>query len=57
MRPLRRKSRGLSIVECAILFVLVIAAMVSMFSFIRSAVSHRMKTGVDGISQGMLHPD
>jgi hypothetical protein len=50
-----RRCGGQSSIEQTILIVMVAAALVSMFAYIRSAVSHRMKSGADGIGQGLQY--
>ena len=47
--------RGQSMVEMTLLFFVVAVALVTFFSFIRSAVSSRIKTGADTFGHGMLH--
>ena len=47
--------RGQSSIESAILIVMAAAALVGMFAYIRSALSHRMKSGADGIGQGLRY--
>lgn len=42
-------------VEQALLFVLAAAALVGMFSFVRGGLSHRLKSGADGVGQGLLY--
>jgi hypothetical protein len=42
-------------VEHAILVVMAAAALAGIFAYVRSAVSHRMKTGADGIGHGMRY--
>jgi hypothetical protein len=42
--------------ETAFLFSLVGIALVVFFTFIRSAVSSRIKIGVDTFGHGLLHP-
>ena len=46
---------GQSSIEHVILIVMAAAALISMFAFIRSAVAHRMKSGADGIGQGLQY--
>lgn len=50
-----RRTGGQSSVEQMLLFVVAAMALVGMFAFMRSAFSHRMKTGADGIGQGLLY--
>ena len=54
VRPAGR-TRGSSFVESALLILVVAAALVTFFSFIRSAVSSRLKMGADAFGHGMLH--
>jgi Flp pilus assembly pilin Flp len=51
----RRNSRGSAMVETAVLYLAIVAALVAFYSFIRSAVSSRLKTGADAFGKGMLH--
>ena len=50
-----RRGRGQSTLETALLLMAVAAALVMMFSFIRNAVSWRLKGGADAFGHGMLH--
>lgn len=50
-----RRSRGQVTIEQALLFVLAAATLIGMFSYIRGALSHRMKSGADGVGQGLLY--
>ncbi len=50
------RRQGQSAIEGVILFVLAVAALTGMFGYIRSAISHHMKSGADGVGQGMLYP-
>jgi len=50
----RRRFRGQTTVEYAVLLTVVAMALVTLFTYIRSAISHRMKTGADGVGRGML---
>ena len=52
---LRRHARGQSSVEQALLLVIAVAALVAMFSYIRSSLSHRFKVGADGMGHGLLY--
>ncbi len=49
------RSRGQTLVEYAILIALTAATLTAMYGFIRSSLSHKLKTGADGIGQGMLY--
>ena len=51
-----RGGRGQSALEYVMLTVMAAAALVSMFSFIRSASSHRLKSGADSMGHGLLYP-
>ena len=53
MRLLRTR-RGSSFVEGALLFVVVVAALVAFFSTIRAVVAGRVKSGSDIFGRGML---
>jgi Flp pilus assembly pilin Flp len=55
MRRVRRV-RGQSAIEYVVLVVLAAAALAGMFGYIRSALSHRLKSGADGVGQGLLYP-
>ncbi len=55
-QPARAPHSGQSGIEHVVLMVAVAAALVWMFSYIRSAFAHRMKSGSDGVGQGMLYP-
>jgi len=46
---------GQSTVETALLFLAITVALVVFFSFIRSAVSARLKAGADTFGHGLLH--
>ena len=46
---------GQSSIEHVILIVMAAAALIGMFAYIRSALSHRMKSGADGIGQGLQY--
>ncbi len=46
--------RGQAMVETALLLVVVVAALVTFFSFIRASVSHRLKLGADTLGHGLL---
>ena len=50
-----RRLRGQATVETALLLLAAAAALVLMFSFIRNAVSGRLKAGADTLGHGMLH--
>ena len=52
---MRRSGCGQSMVEGILLLVLAGTALAFMFSFMRSAISHRMKNGADGVGQGLLY--
>jgi len=52
----RRQRQGQAGIEHVILFVAAAAALIWMFGYIRSAFAHRMKSGADGVGQGMLYP-
>lgn len=47
--------RGQSTVETALLLLAVVTALVVFFSFIRNAVSSRIKLGADTFGHGLLH--
>ena len=49
-----RRSRGQALIEFGILITVVAIALMAMFGFIRKAISHKMKSGADGVGQGML---
>lgn len=51
-----RRGRGQSSIEYVLLTVLAAAALASMFSYIRSAASHRFKSGADSMGHGLLYP-
>lgn len=51
----RLRDRGQSMIESVLLFVLAAAALAGMFSYIRSAMAHRIKSGADGVGQGLLY--
>jgi len=51
-----RRRRGQSSLEYVILTVMAAAALVSMFSYVRSAASHRLKSGADSMGHGLLYP-
>lgn len=55
MASRRSRNRGSAIVESALLILAVSAALVVFFSFIRNAVSSRLKSGGDAFGHGMLH--
>ena len=50
-----RRSSGQSAVEYVLLIVLAALALAGAFGYIRSALTHRMKSGADGIGHGMLY--
>ena len=50
-----RLKRGQSALEYAILMVVIAAALVGMFSYIRSAMSSQVKSGADGIGKGLVY--
>ena len=52
---MRRPSGQLSI-EYVILFVAAAVALTAFFPMVRNALSHRFKTGADGIGHGMRYP-
>lgn len=52
----KRRTRGQSMVEYVVLFVCAMGALVAMFGYVRSAFSHRLKSGADGMGQGLLYP-
>lgn len=49
------RARGQSAIEYAMLMVAVVTAIAFMFSYVRSAMTYRFKTGSDGIGHGMLY--
>ena len=49
------RPRGQSTVETALLLLVVVAALVLFFSFIRAAVAGRIKAGSDTFGHGLLH--
>lgn len=51
------RMRGQSAIEHVLLIVLAAAALVSVFAHIRSAASHRMKSGADSMGHGLLYPE
>ena len=53
--PVRRRIRGQSAIEAAILLILAAAALMGMFGYVRSALSHQMKNGADGVGHGLLY--
>jgi Flp pilus assembly pilin Flp len=55
MTRARAGRRGQSSIENAILIVLAAVALVGMWGHIRSAISGRMKSGADGIGQGLRY--
>lgn len=55
MTQVRRGCGGQSSIEHVILIVMAAAALIGMFGYIRSALSHRMKSGADGIGQGLQY--
>jgi hypothetical protein len=42
-------------VERALGFAVVVTALVALFTFIRDAVSHRLKIGADSFGHGLLY--
>lgn len=48
------RRQGQSLVEYVTVIIALVAALVWMFPYIRSALTHRYKTGADGIGHGML---
>ena len=46
---------GQSSVEYTILTVAAVVALIAMFDYVQFALCHRLKTGADGIGQGMLY--
>jgi Flp pilus assembly pilin Flp len=46
---------GQSVIETTLLLAVVAIALVTFFSFIRSAVSSRIKLGADTFGHGLLH--
>lgn len=55
MKRLQGGGRGQTSIEHVILIVMAAAAFISMFGYVRSALSHRMKSGADGIGQGLRY--
>ena len=51
----RLSLRGQSIIETAVLLSLAAAALLVFFSFVRNAVSSRLKSGADTFGHGLLH--
>ena len=51
----RGRPGGQSLVEYTLHIVLAVAALAGMFGYVRSALSHRMKSGADGVGQGLLY--
>ena len=43
-------------IEAALLFLAVAVSLTVLFSFIRAAISSRIKGGADTFGHGMLHP-
>ncbi len=52
---MRTRYRGQSVIEYVVLIVAAAAALAAMFGFLRSSVTHRFKSGADGIGQGLLY--
>ena len=50
-----RSARGQSVIEYVVLIVAAAAALAAMFGYIRSSMSHRFKSGADGIGQGLQY--
>ena len=46
---------GQSIIETSLLMLVVVLALVTMFGFLRNAVSHRLKGGADTFGHGLLY--
>ena len=51
----RRMTKGQSLVETALLLCVVATVLLVFFTFIRSAVSSRIKIGSDAFGHGLLH--
>ncbi len=51
----RLSLRGQSMIETAVLIAVVMGALVVLFSYIRDAVSSRVKVGSDSFGHGLLH--
>lgn len=47
--------RGQSLIEYGILILVAATSILFFFSFIRSAMSHRMKSGSDAFGHGMVY--
>ncbi len=52
---LMRAERGQTMVEKLLLFTVVAAALVAMFTYVQSSVASRMKNGADAFGHGLLH--
>ena len=48
------RGRGQSVVEYVALIIGVAAALTWMFGYLRSAFSHHLKSGADGLTHGMV---
>lgn len=53
---MRRQRAGQSTIEYALLVILAISALTAIFGYVRNALSHQMKSGVDGMGHGMRYP-
>ena len=53
----RAVRHGQPLIEYTILVVCAAGALLWMFQYLRSASMHHMKTGADGLSQGLLQPE
>ena len=54
MSARRLSVTGQSLIEFTVLVIAVVAALVFMMPYARSAIMHRMKSGASGFGQGML---
>lgn len=52
----RHRRGGQSLVEYTVMFVAAAMALVAFFGMIRNAMSHRYKSGADGVGQGIRYP-
>ena len=51
-----RRVEGQSAIEYVILIISAAVALTAFFGLVRNAMSHRFKSGADGISHGMRYP-
>ena len=50
-----QRRHGQSLIECALLLLLVVAALVAMQGYLRGALASHMKRGADGIGHGLRY--